>query len=80
MDQPINLFINPIARLKHLVLYRSNTVEQYLCLFTHGYQTTFHVNISNDNWQHTQVFLCQHTNQSAVKTSLIPKILTELSK
>jgi len=39
--------------------YRSNTVEQYLCLFTHGYQTTFHINISNDNWQHAQVFLCK---------------------
>ena len=44
------LLINPVARLKYLVSYRSNTVEQYFCLLTHGYQTALHINVSNYNW------------------------------
>ena len=52
-----------VATLKHACWYRSNTVEQYLCLLAHVNQTAFHINISDDNWQHTQVFLCQHIKQ-----------------
>ena len=60
---------SPCLKRKWLVFnasqcaYRSDTVQQYLCLFTHLSQTAFHVDVSDENRQHAQVFLCQCRDQ-----------------